>query len=57
MGPPSRGGLGRSRQHSAPNTSQSDSPRAARLARVMAQRMAVQDSTEATAKITAANGG
>ena len=34
-----------------------DRPRAARLARVIAQRMAVQDSTEATEKITAANGG
>ncbi len=48
---------GRSRYPSAPNTSHVDRPRAARLASVIAHRMAVQDSTEPTAKITAANGG
>ena len=49
--------VGRPRYPSAPNVSQSDNPRAARLASVIAQRSTVHGSTDATAKITAAKGG
>jgi hypothetical protein len=48
---------GRPAYPSAPNTSHSDSPRAARLAAVITARIAVQDSTDVTANTTAANGG